>query len=110
MNDVVRSSLRRLAKDALCASSSKLNWARRRKAILRISTVCQLNLAGEPFCLGRTSAGTKARRLVHSRSFSVESPVSCDATGVVTKRRLPSSKTDLHQPWVKIGYYTRSSA
>ncbi len=48
--------------------------------------VCQLNLAGEPFWRGRTSAGMSARRFVHSRSLSVERPVSCVATGVVTNR------------------------
>jgi hypothetical protein len=56
----------------------------------RLRESCTGHLAGEPFCLGRTSAGTSARRLVHSRSLSLDSPVSCEATGVVTKRRAAS--------------------
>src|SRR5580704_17667214 len=55
--------------------------------------VCHVNFAGDPFCFGRTSAGINARRLVHSRSFSVERPVSFEATGVATNRRIVSSRS-----------------
>lgn len=87
MKDRLRRFCRSRAKEDLCACSSRLKQSRKTAASLSISTVCQVNLAGEPFRLGRTSAGMIARRLVHSRSFSVDRPVSCAAMGVVTYRR-----------------------
>jgi hypothetical protein len=93
MKDLVLSSFRNRANDRLCACSSRWKLSRSRKAILRTRIVCQLNWAGDPLHFGRTSTEISARRLVHSRSFSVESPVSCEATGVVTVRNRPSLRT-----------------
>ncbi len=109
MKDRFRKSDRKLMNDVLCACSSRWNLSRRSTAILNTRIVCQVNLAGDPFFFGRTSAGISARLLVHSRSLSVERPVSSDATCVGTYRSglLPRNGYRI-QLKLENGYHARS--
>lgn len=106
--DVRFSSVFSPAKSARCGCSSQWNLSRNTTAIRSRRIVGHAKPAGDPLPFGDTSTGINARRLVHSRRVTVESPVSCAAMGVVTKRMTTDRTIPVPNLDTQNGYGTQS--